>query len=172
VKVLSLLFRFATWKVESKRQPLAHTQFMFYTTHIIHVIPPTHTHTHTHLLQVAVQSVLVRLREAVLLHPQDELRLPVGLEGQQVCEPLSERSLLRTALLHRVAGDDDGPRRPARRGHIRQARRRLPDLNLLTWGTSEERERERERGSSYQSDFICIALFIQTPCPSHPHTEQ
>ena len=85
-----------------------------------------------HLLQVAVQSLLVGLREAVLLQSEDELWLSVGLQGKQVGEPLSERSLLRGALLQSTAGDDDGSRRPPRRRHVRQTGSRFPDLNLLT----------------------------------------
>ena len=84
-----------------------------------------------HLLQVAVQSLLVSLREAVLLQPEDELWFPVGLQGQQVAEALSQRPLLRGALLQSRAGDDDGPRRPPRRRHVRKAGSRFPDLNLL-----------------------------------------
>ncbi|TNN75061.1 hypothetical protein EYF80_014807 [Liparis tanakae] len=61
----------------------------------------------------------------------DELRLLVRLEGQQVCEALSERPVLRRALLYRAAGDDDGPRRPPERGHVGEARSRFPDLDLL-----------------------------------------
>ena len=86
----------------------------------------------TNLLQEAVQRVLVEGQEAILLQAQDELRLSVRLEGQQVGEALPQGPLLRRALLRRTARDDDRPRRPPRWSDVRQPRCRFPDLHLLT----------------------------------------
>lgn len=88
---------------------------------------------HLHLLQVAVQGVLVRRQEPVLLQPQDQLRLLVGLQSQQVHEALAERPVLRCVLLLRAAGDDDRPRGPPQRRNVRLRKCRFPDLNLLPW---------------------------------------
>lgn len=84
-----------------------------------------------HLLQVAVQGVLFYLWEAIFLQPQDQLRLLVRLEGQQVYKALPERSVLSAAFLLHTARNDYGPRRPPQRSDVRQARCRFPDLDLL-----------------------------------------
>lgn len=74
---------------------------------------------HLHLLQVAVQQVLLRRQEPILLQPQDQLRLLVGLKSQEVHEALAERPVLRRVLFLRAARDDHGPRGPPLRRNVR-----------------------------------------------------